>query len=274
MAALRVQIATLERGSGADPVSSRLPFGIPELDAHLPGQGLALGAVHELFAGGPAVEHGAAPALFAAAVLARRVGPVLWIAARCDLYPPALARVGLDPARLVLVRTRCGALRAMEEALRHPGLAGVVCEHEGRLDLVASRRLQLAAEATDVLGFVLRRSPRFDNPALTAPSAAAIRRADTLGTFQIESRAQMAMLPRLKPTTFYDLVVQVAIVRPGPIQGDMVHPYLRRREGKEPVHYPKAELERVLGNPAAPDQEASHGTSCGTGGRRGPDAVG
>ncbi len=76
---------------------------------------------------------------------------------------------------------------------------------------------------------------------------AMIRKADTLGTFQIESRAQMAMLPRLKPTTFYDLVVQVAIVRPGPIQGDMVHPYLRRREGLEPVHYPKPELERVLG---------------------------
>ena len=76
---------------------------------------------------------------------------------------------------------------------------------------------------------------------------AMIRRADTLGTFQIESRAQMAMLPRLRPTTFYDLVVQVAIVRPGPIQGDMVHPYLRRREGKERVAYPKPELERVLG---------------------------
>ncbi|WP_313199408.1 error-prone DNA polymerase [Rhizobium sp.] len=76
---------------------------------------------------------------------------------------------------------------------------------------------------------------------------AMIRRADTLGTFQIESRAQMAMLPRLKPRTFYDLVVQVAIVRPGPIQGDMVHPYLRRREGKEPVEYPTPELEAVLG---------------------------
>jgi error-prone DNA polymerase len=56
-----------------------------------------------------------------------------------------------------------------------------------------------------------------------------------VGVFQIESRAQMAMLPRLKPRTFYDLVIEVAIVRPGPIQGDMVHPYLRRREGKEPV---------------------------------------
>ena len=59
----------------------------------------------------------------------------------------------------------------------------------------------------------------------------------TRGTFQIESRAQMAMLPRLKPRTYYDFVIQVAIVRPGPIQGDMVHPYLRRREGKEPVEY-------------------------------------
>jgi len=73
-----------------------------------------------------------------------------------------------------------------------------------------------------------------------------IRQADTLGTFQIESRAQMAMLPRIKPERFYDLVVQVAIVRPGPIQGDMVHPYLRRREGIEPVTYPTEELRRVL----------------------------
>ncbi len=76
---------------------------------------------------------------------------------------------------------------------------------------------------------------------------AMIRKADTLGTFQIESRAQMSMLPRMKPRTFYDLVIQVAIVRPGPIQGDMVHPYLRRREGKEVVDYPTPELEAVLG---------------------------
>ncbi len=76
---------------------------------------------------------------------------------------------------------------------------------------------------------------------------AMIRRADTLGTFQIESRAQMSMLPRLKPRTFYDLVIEVAIVRPGPIQGEMVHPYLRRREGLEPVEFPTPELEAVLG---------------------------
>ncbi|MDQ2103543.1 error-prone DNA polymerase [Azospirillum isscasi] len=71
-------------------------------------------------------------------------------------------------------------------------------------------------------------------------------RADSLGVFQVESRAQMSMLPRLRPKTFYDLVIQVAIVRPGPIQGGMVHPYLRRRSGEEPVHFPSEALEGVL----------------------------
>ncbi len=73
-----------------------------------------------------------------------------------------------------------------------------------------------------------------------------LSRADSLGTFQVESRAQMSMLARLKPRNFYDLVIEVAIVRPGPIQGDMVHPYLRRREGKEEVNYPSGALEHVL----------------------------
>ncbi len=71
--------------------------------------------------------------------------------------------------------------------------------------------------------------------------------ADTIGVFQIESRAQQSMLPRLKPRNFYDLVIEVAIVRPGPIQGDMVHPYLRRRNGEEPVEYPSKELKEILG---------------------------
>jgi len=70
--------------------------------------------------------------------------------------------------------------------------------------------------------------------------------ADTIGVFQIESRAQMTMLPRLRPKDFYDLVIEVAIVRPGPIQGDMVHPYLRRRNGEEPVSYPSEALRQVL----------------------------
>ncbi|MES2704899.1 MAG: error-prone DNA polymerase [Bacteroidota bacterium] len=74
-----------------------------------------------------------------------------------------------------------------------------------------------------------------------------ICKADTIGVFQIESRAQMSMLPRLKPREFYDLVIEVAIVRPGPIQGDMVHPYLRRRDGLEKIEYPKPELEKILG---------------------------
>lgn len=73
-----------------------------------------------------------------------------------------------------------------------------------------------------------------------------IQHADTVGVFQIESRAQMSMLPRLKPANFYDLVIEVAIVRPGPIQGDMVHPYLRRRQGLEPVTYPSTAVEDVL----------------------------
>src|SRR5213082_3543005 len=74
-----------------------------------------------------------------------------------------------------------------------------------------------------------------------------LSRADSIGVFQVESRAQMTMLPRLKPRQFYDLVIEVAIVRPGPIQGDMVHPYLRRRSGKEPVEYPSEALRQVLG---------------------------
>lgn len=85
-----------------------------------------------------------------------------------------------------------------------------------------------------------------------------IQKADTVGVFQIESRAQMSMLPRLKPNKYYDLVVQIAIVRPGPIQGDMVHPYLRRRDGKEEVEYPSPEvksvLERTMGVPIFQEQ--------------------
>ena len=83
-------------------------------------------------------------------------------------------------------------------------------------------------------------------PAEDPETYAMISRGDTVGVFQIESRAQMAMLPRLKPQTLYDLVIEVAIVRPGPIQGDMVHPYLQRRAGLEPVVYPHPRLEAVL----------------------------
>jgi error-prone DNA polymerase len=97
-----------------------------------------------------------------------------------------------------------------------------------------------------------------DIPAEDPEVYAMIQRADTIGVFQIESRAQMSMLPRLKPANFYDLVIEVAIVRPGPIQGGMVHPYLKRRQGKEPVTYPsdavRAVLERTLGVPIFQEQ--------------------
>ena len=91
---------------------------------------------------------------------------------------------------------------------------------------------------------------RFDLATVPAEDPAVyemLSRADSLGVFQVESRAQMTMLPRLKPNEFYDLVIEVAIVRPGPIQGDMVHPYLRRRSGREPVDYPSEALRQVLG---------------------------
>ena len=91
--------------------------------------------------------------------------------------------------------------------------------------------------------------------------------ADTIGVFQVESRAQMATLPRLKPTMFYDLVVQVAIIRPGPIVGQMVHPYLNRRAGREPVRYPHPSLEPILSaharRAAVPGAAAAHGDGGG-----------
>ncbi|CAJ0862489.1 DNA polymerase III subunit alpha [freshwater sediment metagenome] len=117
-----------------------------------------------------------------------------------------------------------------------------------KIDVLALGMLTCLRKGLDLLaqhyGVVHRLS---SIPAEDPRVYAMISRADTVGVFQIESRAQMSMLPRLKPACFYDLVIEVAIVRPGPIQGDMVHPYLRRRMGKEPVSYPSKELEQVLG---------------------------
>ncbi len=116
-----------------------------------------------------------------------------------------------------------------------------------KVDVLALGMLTCMAKAMDLLqGHKDLSLDLATIPAEDPRTYAMIRKADTLGTFQVESRAQMSMLPRLKPRSFYDLVVQIAIVRPGPIQGDMVHPYLRRREGKEPVTYSSPELERVL----------------------------
>ncbi len=117
-----------------------------------------------------------------------------------------------------------------------------------KIDILALGMLTCLRKAFDLLA--LRYGKRLTLATLPKEDPrtyAMIQRADTIGVFQVESRAQMSMLPRLKPKNFYDLVIEVAIVRPGPIQGDMVHPYLRRRQGKEKVSYPSAELEAVLG---------------------------
>lgn len=116
-----------------------------------------------------------------------------------------------------------------------------------KVDILALGMLTCMKRGLDLLAD--HKGIRFDLatiPAEDPRTYAMICKADTVGTFQIESRAQMSMLPRLQPRTYYDLVIQVAIIRPGPIQGDMVHPYLRRRDGLEPVHYPTPELEKVL----------------------------
>jgi error-prone DNA polymerase len=131
------------------------------------------------------------------------------------------------------------------------GLLKVDCLALGMLSAI--RRALDLVSASRGMAMTMHDIPRED-----AEVYAMIQRADTIGVFQIESRAQQSMLPRLKPATFYDLVIEVAIVRPGPIQGGMVHPYLKRRQGKEAVTYPsdavKAVLERTLGVPIFQEQ--------------------
>ncbi|KIA92253.1 DNA polymerase [Pedobacter kyungheensis] len=117
-----------------------------------------------------------------------------------------------------------------------------------KVDVLALGMLTCIRKAFDLVRDHYHRKLTLANIPQDDPDVyAMISAADTLGVFQIESRAQMSMLPRLRPKEFYDLVIEVAIVRPGPIQGDMVHPYLRRRNGEEPIVYPSPELEEILG---------------------------
>jgi error-prone DNA polymerase len=117
-----------------------------------------------------------------------------------------------------------------------------------KVDCLALGMLTCIRKALDLVRAHRGRDLALDTiPSEDAPTYAMIQAADTVGVFQIESRAQMSMLPRLKPACFYDLVIEVAIVRPGPIQGGMVHPYLRRRQGKEAVTYPSKGIEEILG---------------------------
>jgi protein ImuA len=151
-----------------------LGFGLAAIDDHLPDHGLR-SALHEVAGAGPETEHGAAAALFVAGILAPCQGPVLWVQEWPDLFAPALAGVGLPPARVIYLEAGGQTLVAMEEGLRAESLAGVVGETAARLTLTASRRLQLAAETSGVPAFVLRRSRRFDDPRLSEPNAATTR---------------------------------------------------------------------------------------------------
>jgi protein ImuA len=153
---LRARIRRLEGAAGQR--RSVLPFGINELDRHLPGGGLALGALHEVAGGGDGAIHGAAAALFAAGIAARTRGKVLWCLTRPDLFAPALAQAGLMPDRVIYVEAgdEKSVLICFEEGLRHGGLGAVVAEI-ARLSLTASRRLQLAAESSGTIGIAIRR---------------------------------------------------------------------------------------------------------------------
>lgn len=150
---------TIERVSSKRKRRDVLPFGITEVDTWLPSGGLSLGAVHEISEGGVRGAEAAVAPLFAAGILARLSGPVLWCLHSRDLFAPALARVGLHPDRVIYCETWKDSeiLPAMEDGLRHRGLAGVVGELM-RLPLTPSRRLQLAAEDSGVVALVVRRS--------------------------------------------------------------------------------------------------------------------
>lgn len=169
-----MRIACLEKRDAAwhAPV---LAFGLPAIDAHLPAGGLARGALHEFAGSGPDAEHGTAATLLIGGLLARTRGKVLWVVERPDLFAPALAGVGLIPNRVIYAEAGKSVLTVMEEGLRHRGLAAVVGETNGRLTLTTSRRLQLAAESSGVIAFVIRRSHKFNDPALAVPIAAKTR---------------------------------------------------------------------------------------------------
>ena len=189
----------------------------------------------------------------------------LWLELATTLigFPRHLSQ---HPGGFVIARDDLGGLVPVENAAME-GRSTIEWDKDDldvlgliKVDLLALGMLSAIRRA---LGFVAQKlgRPEFrmqDVPAEDPAVYAMLSRGDSIGTFQVESRAQMSMLPRLKPQRFYDLVIEVAIVRPGPIQGGMVHPYLRRRSGQEPVEFPSAEvrqaLERTLGVPIFQEQ--------------------
>jgi error-prone DNA polymerase len=222
---------------------------------------------------------------FEAADLDRLSGNLAWWDGR-RMMPERVAESGFDPSSLA-TQQLCDLATELVGFPRHLSqhVGGFVVSRGPLADLVPIENaampertvIQWDKDDLEALGLLkvdvlalgmltaLKRAMNFlgirelaDIPGDDAAVYAMIQKADTVGVFQIESRAQMSMLPRLKPENFYDLVVQIAIVRPGPIQGDMVHPYLRRRAGIEKVDYPSNEvkevLERTLGVPIFQEQ--------------------
>lgn len=156
LADLRERITSIE-GDGVKKAGF-LPFGVPDIDAILPGGGLANGALHEFAGGGSGTVDGAAAALFAAGIAARTKGQIVWCLTRPDLFFPALAQAGLHPRRVIFVESdkEEDVAANMEEALSYGGLGAVVGEMV-RLPMVVSRRLQLVAERTGTIALAVRR---------------------------------------------------------------------------------------------------------------------
>lgn len=173
--ALRASIAAIE--VGRRQVREVLPFGVEALDSRLPGGGLALGALHEVAGAGTGAVDGAVASLFVAGIAARTNGKVLWCITRADLFAPAIAQAGLKPDRVIYVEAHDekSVLSCFEEGLRHGGPGCVVAE-VSHLSMTASRRLQLAAEASGTMGLALRRWRRQTEAAdFGQPTAASTR---------------------------------------------------------------------------------------------------
>ncbi|UVO50138.1 damage-inducible mutagenesis protein [Sphingomonas sp. SUN019] len=170
LAELRARIAVVE---GPQTHRAAIPFGVEMLDQRLPGGGLATGALHEV-AGSPELADDASATIFLAGILARTEGPVFWCLRWRDLFAPALHLAGLHPDRVIHVEagSDSGVLLAMEECLRHAGIAGVVGEVT-KYPTTASKRLQLAAEGSGVTAFVFRRASKIE---VAAEGTAAVTR--------------------------------------------------------------------------------------------------
>lgn len=183
LSALRERIQRLERGTmhHGSVHGAVLPFGIKTMDQRLPEGGLALGALHEVGGSGRDATHAAAAALFAAGIAARTRGRVLWCITRQDLFAPALEQAGLSSNRVIYAEANDepSLLSCFEEGLRHRGLGAVVGEITA-LSMTASRRLQLAAEGTGVIGIALRRWRRPEISAFGQTAAVTRWRVSTL----------------------------------------------------------------------------------------------